>query len=458
MAFCAAPLAGINFFFIRIYTFLHLFLGRKPAALQHHCFTKNQQTMKRFILLLSAALIFAGQPAFSQSENTLLWEISGKALKQPSYLFGTFHILCPDDLIVTDAVRNKLKATQQLVLELDFDDPNLMTALQQGMVFSDGKTTKDYLNDDQYRVVSGFFQDSLGMPFEQVASVKPFMLSTFLYPKYLGCQPASWELTLVQMAQQQKAEILGLETPEQQLAVLDKMSFEQQAGLLVESVTDYDGMKKMMADMLQLYKGQQVEEMYRSAGSYFSELETIEKALLEDRNRAWIPQMEKLVKTTPTFFAVGAAHLGGKTGVIALLRQKGYKVTPIANVDDAPASPANAHTALLTRKWRIDESSLPQTLEDLLDNVRQQNPEQAQMLEAQKDMLLEGLRESTVEYKANGRFEMLVLGQRISGEWHMSDDQQTTLPHRRRAAKKPPTKLWNSTPGAWSSSTPSNGN
>ncbi|MBX2928909.1 MAG: TraB/GumN family protein [Saprospiraceae bacterium] len=153
-------------------------------------------------------------------------------------------------------------------------------------------------------------------------------------------------------------------------------------------------------------------------------MEAIEKALLEDRNRAWIPQMEKLVKTTPTFFAVGAAHLGGKTGVIALLRQNGYNVTPIANVDNAPASPANAHTALLTHKWRINESSLPQTLEDLLDIVRQQNPEQAQMLEAQKDMLLEDLRESTVEYKANGRFEMLVLGQRISGEWRMSDDQK----------------------------------
>lgn len=417
-------MVGINFSFISIYDFFHPTFGQKPAALQHHCFTKNQQTMKRFILLFSAALLFAFQPAFSQPENTLLWEISGKGLKQPSYLFGTFHILCPDDLIVTDAVRNKLKATKQLVLELDFDDPNLMTALQQGMVFLDGKTTKDYLNEDQYRVVSGFFQDSLGMPFEQVAAVKPFMLSTFLYPKYLGCQPASWELALVQMAQAQKSEVLGLETPQQQLAIMDKMTFEQQAALLVESVTDYDGMKKMMADMLRLYKGQKVEEMYRSAGSYFSELESIEKALLEDRNRAWIPQMEKLVKTTPTFFAVGAAHLGGKTGVIALLRKKGYKVTPIANVDNTPTSPANAHAVLLTRKWRIDESSLPQTLEDLLDNVRQQSPEQAQMLEAQKDMLLEGLRESTVEYKANGRFEMLVLGQRISGEWRMSDDRK----------------------------------
>ena len=384
--------------------------------------------MKRFILLLSAALLFAGQPAFSQSENTLLWEISGKGMKQPSYLFGTFHVLCPEDLIMTDAIRNKLKATQQLVLELDFDDPNLMAELQQGMVFSDGKTTKDYLSDDQYRVVSGFFQDSLGMPFEQVASVKPFMLSTFLYPKYLGCQPASWELTLMQMAQAQKSEVLGLETPQQQLAVMDKMTFEQQAALLVEGVTNYDGMKKMMAELLRLYKEQKVEEMYRFAGTYFTDLEAVEKAMLEDRNRAWIPKMEKLFKDTPTFFAVGAGHLGGLAGVIALLRKNGYKVTPVANLDAAPVkNAATGNARLLARKWRLAESSIPQTLEDILDKVRQQSPEQAQMLEAQKEALVEGLRQSTVEYRPDGRFELVILGQRVSGVWRIGENDTQIL-------------------------------
>ncbi len=384
--------------------------------------------MRTLLLLLAAVFVFAARPASAQTENTLLWEISGKGLKKPSYLFGTFHVLCPDDLIMTDAVRNKLNAAQQLVLELDFDDPNLMAEMQQGMVFPDGKTTKDYLTEANYQLVSRFFEDSLGMPFEQVAAIKPFMLSTFLYPKYLGCRPASWELTLVQMAQAQNLEVLGLETPQQQLAVMDKMSFEQQAALLVESITDYEGMKKMTADMLQLYKDQKVEEMYRSAGSYFAQLEAIEKAMLEDRNRAWIPQMEKHVNTLPTFFAVGAAHLGGRNGVISLLRKNGYTVTAVPNVDDAGSHAAvSSHAQLLVRKWRIHESSIPQTLEDILDNVRQQNPEQAKMLEDQKDALAQGLRESTLEYKANGRYEIFTLGQRVGGVWRINEDNSQLL-------------------------------
>ncbi len=387
--------------------------------------------MKRIVFLLFAACCFLLSSAAAQPNNTLLWEISGKGLKKPSYLFGTFHLLCPEDLQVTDALRTRLQATQQLVLELDFDDPNVMASVQQDMVFKNGKTTRDYLSETDYELVSRFFQDSLGMPFEQVAMVKPFMLSTFVYPKYLGCTPASWELVLMQMAQAQNAEVLGLETPEQQLAVLDKMTVEQQAALLVESIRDYDSMKKQFDEMLQLYKSQQMEAMERFAGSYFAEFEALQRAILEYRNRAWIPKIEQWAKAKPSFFAVGAAHLGGKKGVIALLRAKGYKVAPVPNVDVAPvaskAATGGDPAQLLSRKWRMDESIIPEAVEDVLDNVRRSNPEQAAALETQKEALAEGLRAGIVEYKPNGRYEMLVLGQRMSGVWKLSDDHTKLL-------------------------------
>ncbi|MNE88753.1 TraB family protein [compost metagenome] len=51
--------------------------------------------------------------------------------------------------------------------------------------------------------------------------------------------------------------------------------------------------------------------------------------LLDKRNQNWIPKMEELMKTKSCFFAVGAGHLGGPNGVIQLLRQKGYEVTPV---------------------------------------------------------------------------------------------------------------------------------
>lgn len=52
--------------------------------------------------------------------------------------------------------------------------------------------------------------------------------------------------------------------------------------------------------------------------------------MLGERNKRWIAVMEQQAKAKPTFFAVGAGHLAGSDGVIARLRQAGYKVEPIA--------------------------------------------------------------------------------------------------------------------------------
>ena len=54
-----------------------------------------------------------------------------------------------------------------------------------------------------------------------------------------------------------------------------------------------------------------------------------EKDLLETRNSSWIPKISKIVAEKPTFFAVGAGHLGGEKGVIALLRKQGFTVKAI---------------------------------------------------------------------------------------------------------------------------------
>ena len=55
-----------------------------------------------------------------------------------------------------------------------------------------------------------------------------------------------------------------------------------------------------------------------------------EDVLLRNRNLNWIPVMSKLMATGPVFFAVGAGHLGGETGVIRLLRKQGYTLTPVS--------------------------------------------------------------------------------------------------------------------------------
>ena len=51
------------------------------------------------------------------------------------------------------------------------------------------------------------------------------------------------------------------------------------------------------------------------------------QVLLGDRNRAWLPQVEALLsRPRPAFVLVGAAHLVGADGLLAMLKAKGYSV------------------------------------------------------------------------------------------------------------------------------------
>ena len=73
-------------------------------------------------------------------DKTLLWQVSGKGITKPSYLFGTIHLMCPDQLKMTDLVKEKFNTTSELFLEIDMDDPNMMKEMMLGMQMKDSST------------------------------------------------------------------------------------------------------------------------------------------------------------------------------------------------------------------------------------------------------------------------------------------------------------------------------
>lgn len=80
--------------------------------------------------------------------------------------------------------------------------------------------------------------------------------------------------------------------------------------------------------MVLLYKSKDIDKLYRMSISddVFGKYENV---LLNKRNNNWISPMAKEMEAMPTFFAVGAGHLGGPNGIITLLRKKGYKVSAV---------------------------------------------------------------------------------------------------------------------------------
>ena len=100
--------------------------------------------------------------------------------------------------------------------------------------------------------------------------------------------------------------------------------------MLIESMrsTEKSG-EDELAPLIRLYKKQNIDSIYQYIHTQSAGTDNFEAALLDTRNRNWIPVISKKAKEKVTFFAVGAGHLGGKRGVIQLLRDAGYTVRPL---------------------------------------------------------------------------------------------------------------------------------
>src|SRR4029079_5518861 len=117
--------------------------------------------------------LFAQKPEPKADDSGLLFEISGNGLKKPSYIFGTFHILCPTDVMPMEKFAPYIDKSDQLIMELDMDDPAVTGSMMKGSMISDGRTLKDLLTAEQYAKVDAMLMNDLGLSAEAVKMLKP---------------------------------------------------------------------------------------------------------------------------------------------------------------------------------------------------------------------------------------------------------------------------------------------
>lgn len=294
--------------------------------------------MKLFFAFVSFIFLQScvGQPApllpENKDNNSLLWEISGNGLQKPSYIYGTFHMMCKDDIRFGENVQKAINGAEEVYFEMDLDDPSNTLGALLFMNMSDGKTLQDFVSADEYLRLEKFFKDSLRTALKTFQKMKPAMLEAFLYPKMLPCKTLSGvDQELVKMATKAKKEIKGFETIAFQSAVFDSIPYSQQAGSLLKTIDSLAKYRLFFDTMLRVYKTQRMEEIETLfSQSEFGMTEGME-FLLDRRNVNWVAQLKNILPNTNIFMAVGAGHLPGKMGIIALLKKEGYTLKPIVN-------------------------------------------------------------------------------------------------------------------------------
>jgi uncharacterized protein len=313
--------------------------------------------IKKFAILLTVLTLLVNTACKTKAQQTkpintastapmdtksLLWEISGKGLKKPSYLYGTIHLIPKKDFFLTDATKKAFEASQKVTFEInmkEMNNPMAMMSIFTKALIPNGKKLKDFLNDEDYGLVQRKF-DSLGLPLKMLERVKPMFLSVMVgsdgeqIPMDGSTKESnkstSYEMEFLKMGETQKKEFGGLETVEFQMGIFDSIPYQAQADMLVKTIKNGGSGNNELAKMIEMYKNQDIEAMCQMLKSGDeSELGNYENMLLNNRNINWIPLMSKAMIQKSTFFAVGAGHLGGEKGVVNLLKKAGYTVKPL---------------------------------------------------------------------------------------------------------------------------------
>lgn len=264
--------------------------------------------------------------------NTLLWEISGKGLKSPSYIFGTMHMLCPEDAKLSPAVKLVLDRVKELYFEVDMDDMVQVFGSLSAMAMQNGTRLKDLLTPEEYGRVRSYFEGKLPLPFTMMENYKPMLLSAMIEEQNLPCKATNgMEMVILEESNKRKLEVKGLETMAFQAGLFDSIPYSEQARELVTAIDSAGSQHGSVDSLLNTYRAQDlkgIEQLTSHAegaeGKYLD-------LLLYKRNRNWASQFDTIAAKNPVLIAVGAGHLPGSQGVLELLRKKGYKVTPINN-------------------------------------------------------------------------------------------------------------------------------
>ena len=275
-------------------------------------------------------------------QDALLWKVSGNGLKKSSYLFGTYHLKSGDFLKKVKGAQEALEASEAVVGELEIT-PEVASQLMTYMVMED-QQLDSILTIEQYDSVAAALKEQLGIPIMMLNKVKPMGIYLLLASGEAGkeirenkkegdSQPM--DMWIQTMAKETNRPVLSLETMQDQAELLfNSSSIERQTEMLLQYIRMEQKSVDAESEKLEkCYSQQNLECLVELMQS--SDYSDIEKnLLLRDRNLRWIPQLEENMKKQSSFVAVGALHLAGDQGLISLLQNQGYIVTPVRSKKD----------------------------------------------------------------------------------------------------------------------------
>jgi uncharacterized protein YbaP (TraB family) len=170
-----------------------------------------------------------------------------------------------------------------------------------------------------------------GMPLQMVDRMKPWMAALMVMAAELrkaGLDPnLGLDKYFFDKASTAGKPVKGLETLASQIDRFDGMSDPLQEQLLRSTLTDLDAQRRNLDELVGAWRRGDTASLERLLFVAFKDYPDAYATLITERNRNWLPQIEAcLAQSSPCFVVVGAAHLAGPDGLLAMLQQRGHRV------------------------------------------------------------------------------------------------------------------------------------
>ena len=286
---------------------------------------------RRSAAVVAIALVIGSTTGLDAQTKSFIWKVqSGPRVM---YLAGSVHALSADVYPLSPAFTKAYEASDTLLEEIDLETAGLLTLgpmLLSRAMYQDGRTFDKVVSKETLDLVTTHLK-AMPMAAELIRPMKPWMVMLMLSAMQMqqaGLDPnLGLDKYFFDRAKMDGKTVIGLETAESQIDRFDKMPEALQEQLLRNTLDEISMQKGELATIIAAWRRGDSATLERDVMDGLKKYPAVYQSLIVERNNNWMPQLEKcLTRTTPCLVVVGAAHVVGPDGLLALLRRKGYKV------------------------------------------------------------------------------------------------------------------------------------
>lgn len=247
------------------------------------------------------------------------------------YLAGSIHLLRAADAALPPALTHAYADSASLVMEIDLatlDPAEALGTLMQHGALPEGRELREVAGAARYARISAA-AGALGLPADALDHEAPWMVAlqlTELDYARLGYDPQQGvEQQLVQRARADHKSTAGLETLADEMAVFEALTPAAQLRFLDMVLDDLDDSGDQTRAVLEAWRRGDTGRLAALLAHEYRAFPALYDALVMDRNRHWLPQIERLLQgDQDCLVVVGALHLVGKGGLLESLRRDGH--------------------------------------------------------------------------------------------------------------------------------------